>query len=287
MPFAKLDDVDIYYEEHGAGEPVLLVPPSWWPCDTWKVEVVPALRERYRTILFDCRGAGRSSRPNDGYNVDQFAEDGLRLLRHLGISRTHVAGFALGGQIAQAIALRAPQTVGSLTMAATGPGNKTLSGGSRGESQDARQIREMGFERFIRAHVDNDINAFSASFYRDHREVVRALAQALWERQAEPEYYLHHHDARRSWDTLAHGRLIKVPTLIMVGSDDNVERGNSTPVATAQRLAELIPAAQLVLLPAVKHMTFWDGTAGVSTLLNFLARHPLSPSPFPLPQGEA
>jgi pimeloyl-ACP methyl ester carboxylesterase len=275
MPVARLDDVELYYEEHGQGEPLLLVPPSWWPSDTWNVEVVPALRERYKTILFDCRGAGRSSRPNKGYNVDQFAEDGLGLLHHLIISRCHVAGFALGGQIAQAMALRAPQIVGSLTMAATGPGNKNLSGESRGESQDATQIREKGFERFIRAHADNEINAFSAIFYHDHRDVVRALAQALWERQAEPEYYLHHHEARRTWDTLANAPLINVPTLIMVGSDDTVSRGNSTPIATAQRLAELVPGAELALLPGVKHMTFWDGTAGVSTLLDFLARHPL------------
>jgi pimeloyl-ACP methyl ester carboxylesterase len=275
MPLARLADVELYYEEQGEGDPLLLIPPSWWPCDTWNVGVVPALGERYRKILFDCRGAGRSGRPAEGYNVDQFADDALGLLHHLGISRTHVVGFALGGEIAQAMALRSPRVVASLTMAATGPGNKSLSGGPRGASQDAEQIREKGFERFIRSHVDNDTNAFSASFYREHRDVVRALAQALWERQAEPEYYLHHHEARRSWDTLANAALIKVPTLIIVGSDDNVSRGNSTPLATAQRLAEVVPGARLALLPDVRHMTFWDGAAGVSTLLEFLARHPL------------
>jgi pimeloyl-ACP methyl ester carboxylesterase len=275
MPVARLEDVELYYEEHGTGEPLLLVPPSWWPCDTWNIGVVPALSDRYKVVLSDCRGAGRSSRPAEGYNVAQFADDALRLLRHREISRSHVVGFALGGEIAQAMALRSPQVVATLTMAATGPGNKSLSGGPRGTSHDAEQIREKGFERFIRSHVENDTNAFSEGFYRDHRDVVRALAQALWERQAEPEYYLHHHDARRSWDTLANAALIKVPTLIMVGSDDNVNRGNSTPLATAQRLAELVPGAQLALLPGVKHMTLWDGTAGVSTLRDFLARHPI------------
>ena len=41
MPTAKIGDIDIYYEETGRGEPVLLAPPSWWPCETWKVGVVP------------------------------------------------------------------------------------------------------------------------------------------------------------------------------------------------------------------------------------------------------
>ena len=53
MPSAKIGDIDIYYEEQGQGEPVLLAPPSWWPSDTWKVSVVPFLSKHYRTIIFD------------------------------------------------------------------------------------------------------------------------------------------------------------------------------------------------------------------------------------------
>jgi pimeloyl-ACP methyl ester carboxylesterase len=275
MPTAKLNDVELYYEEHGASEPLLLVSPSWWPCDTWNVAVVPVLAEHYRTIIFDCRGAGRSSRPAGGYSVDQFAGDAFGLLRHLGISRCHIAGFAIGGEIAQAMALRSPQSIATLTMAATGPGNKGLSGGSRGESRDAEQIRQQGFEHFIRSHVDNDTGAFSAGFYRDHRDVVRALAQALWERQAEVEYYLHHHEARRTWDTLGNAAAVNVPALILCGSEDNISRGDSTPVATAERLAARVPGAELALVPGVKHIIFWDGAGAVAALLDFLQRHPL------------
>ena len=69
MSTAKIGDIAIYYEIEGQGEPVLLAPPSWWPCDTWKVGVVPFLSPRYRTIIFDCRGTGslwaaRSFRPS-------------------------------------------------------------------------------------------------------------------------------------------------------------------------------------------------------------------------------
>ena len=83
MPTANLGDVSLYYEETGQGEPVLLVPPSWWPAATWNVGVVPVLSQRYRTIIFDCRGTGRSSKPKDGYTVQQFAQDGIALLSHL------------------------------------------------------------------------------------------------------------------------------------------------------------------------------------------------------------
>ena len=105
MPTAELDDIEIYYEESGQGEPVLLAPPSWWPSDTWKVGVVPFLSKRYRTIIFDCRGTGYSSKPDHGYTISQFAKDCAGLLKHLSISKSHAVGFALGGQIVQALAI--------------------------------------------------------------------------------------------------------------------------------------------------------------------------------------
>ena len=131
MPIAKVNGIDIYFEEHGRGEAVLLIPASWWPSDTWKVEVVPELSKRYRTIILDCRGTGRSSKPADGYTVQQFAADGLALLSHLGIQRCHAVGFAIGSSIVQAIAIQRPDLVGTLTMAASGPGSKKLDGSPR------------------------------------------------------------------------------------------------------------------------------------------------------------
>src|SRR4029434_420943 len=105
MPTENIGDVNLYYEESGKGEPVLLVPPSWWPAATWNVVVVPALSQRYRTIIFDCRGTGRSDKPRDGYTVSQFGKDCARLLENLKVSRCHAVGFALGGQIVQALAI--------------------------------------------------------------------------------------------------------------------------------------------------------------------------------------
>src|SRR5215472_7306230 len=99
MPKADLGDIEIYYEERGSGEAVLLVPASWWPSDTWNVSVVPFLSQRFRTIIFDCRGTGRTSKPKEGYTVTQFARDGIALLQHRGVNRCHAVGFALGGQI--------------------------------------------------------------------------------------------------------------------------------------------------------------------------------------------
>ena len=276
MPKADLGDLKIYYETQGEGEPVLLVPPSWWPAATWNVAVVPALSQRYRTIIFDCRGTGRSSKPKDGYTVQQFAQDGIALLSHLRISRCHLVGFALGGQIVQAMAIARPDLVATLSMAAAGPGSKTLSGGPRDLSPEAaREIREMGFEQYIKTHINNDGMAFNPAFYRAHRDLANALADALWSGQSTEEQFGYHEKARLTWDALAKAAEVKVPTLILCGADDDVNRRGSTPVGTARRLGELVPGAELALVPNVRHMTFWDGDGALKALQDFLARHPI------------
>ncbi len=276
MPSANLDDIQIYYEERGVGETILLAPPSWWPCDTWNVAVVPALSQRFRTIIFDCRGTGHSSKPDYGYTISQFAEDCAALLKHLGISRCHAVGFALGGQIVQALAIACPDLIATLTIAAAGAGVKALDGGPRQvRGTDEEEIRKHGFERFIRDHIENSHMAFSPEFFREHPEVVTALSDALWQRQTSPEQHRYHYEARQTWDTLGNGARVKVPALILCGAADDVNRGGSTPVGTARRLAELIPGCELALIPGVKHMTFWDGDDALVALQNFLDRHPI------------
>jgi pimeloyl-ACP methyl ester carboxylesterase len=276
MASAKIGDIEIYYEDHGEGEPVLLAPPSWWPSDTWKVGVVPFLSRRYHTITFDCRGTGHSSKPDHGYTIEQFAGDCAGLLEHLNVSRSHAVGFALGGQIVQALAIARPDLVATLTIAGAGAGMKATSGAAREvRNTDEEEIRAHGFERFIRNHIENTHMAFDPQFYKTHPQVVQALSDALWKRQTSPAQHRYHYEARRTWDTLGNAPKVKVPTLILCGADDDVNRGGSTPVGTARKLGELVPGAELALVPNVKHMTFWDGDGALIALGDFLQRHPI------------
>ena len=276
MATATLNGVDTYYEVQGQGEPVLLVPASWWPLDTWNVGAVPFLSQRFKTIVFDCRGTGRSGKPNHGYTVEQFSQDCIALVAHLGVSRCHAVGFALGGQVVQAMAIERPDLVATLTIAASGAGTKTLAGGPRSLSPDTeREIRDIGFERYIRNYIENDTMAFAPKFYREHPEVVAALADAVWSGQSTVEMFRRHEDARLTWDTLAKAADVNVPALILCGADDDVSRRGSTPVGTAKRLAEATPGCELFLIPNTKHMTFWDGAGGLVALQEFLVRHPI------------
>jgi 3-oxoadipate enol-lactonase len=276
MPNAALDGVEIYYEVSGEGEPVLLVPASWWPSATWSVGAVPFLARCFQTISLDCRGTGLSGKPDTGYTVEQFARDCLALLAHLKVARCHAVGFALGGQVVQAMAIERPELVATVTIAAAGAGSKTLDGGIRRLSPDTeREIATIGFERYIRNYIENDTMAFNPKFYREHNDIVTALSDAVWSGQSTAEMFRRHEDARLTWDTLAKASEVKVPALILCGADDDVSRRGSTPVGTARRLAEAMKDSELFLIPDTKHMTFWDGSGGLAALLEFLERHPI------------
>ena len=150
--------------------------------------------------------------------------------------------------------------------------------GDTGRQEAAREIREMGFEQYIKMHINNDGMAFNPAFYREHRDLANALADALWSGQSTVEQFGYHEEARVTWDALAKAPEVKVPTLILCGADDDVNRRGSTPVGTARRLGELVPGAELTLVSGVRHMTFWDGDGALKALQDFLARHPIAGS---------
>ena len=107
----------IYYEEHGDGEPLLLI--AGFACDhtVWGL-VLPQLAKRFRVVVFDSRGMGRTPGPSPS-SIRGMAADAAAVLEALGTGPAHVAGHSMGGMIAQQLALSHPQHVRTLTLAAT------------------------------------------------------------------------------------------------------------------------------------------------------------------------
>ena len=116
MPHVRTDDrVRIYYEEHGAGTPLVLAYGIGGNADLWDVNV-PALAARHRVILWEPRGHARSDSPEDPakYSFHRWALDLKGLLDHLRLRKAHVGGLSLGGGIATRFTLRFPARVRSL-----------------------------------------------------------------------------------------------------------------------------------------------------------------------------
>src|SRR5262245_58385262 len=115
MPTAQVNGSNIFHAVQGAGDPLLLI--AGYGCDhTIWAPVVSRLASRHRVILFDNRGAGRTSGPDTDISIRQMAEDAAGLLDVLGLGRVHVAGQSFGGMIAQELALAQPARVRSLTL---------------------------------------------------------------------------------------------------------------------------------------------------------------------------
>lgn len=118
MPIIRTNDIDIYYEIHGQGEPVALI--SGLNSDHGLYRgILAQLAARYQVIVFDNRGVGRTDKPDIPYSIEMMAEDTAGLLDALGIRKAHILGTSMGGRIAAALTLGHPRLVKSLILVST------------------------------------------------------------------------------------------------------------------------------------------------------------------------
>lgn len=118
MPTVRVNDIDMYYEIHGEGEPVVLI--AGLNSDhTLYRGIIPRLAERFQVVAFDNRGVGQTDKPDIPYSIEMMADDTAGLLHALGITPAHILGTSMGGRIAAALALQHPQQVKSLILVST------------------------------------------------------------------------------------------------------------------------------------------------------------------------
>ncbi len=118
MPKAKIGDIQLYYEEYGQGQPLIMVLGLGQDVATWSFQI-SELSNHVRLIVFDNRDSGKSSRYAENYTTASMAQDILGLMDYLRIDRTHLLGTSMGGMIAQHVALMAPERLNSLILAST------------------------------------------------------------------------------------------------------------------------------------------------------------------------
>ncbi len=118
MPAINVNDITMYYEIHGEGEPVVLI--AGLNSDhTLYRGIIPTLVEKYQVVAFDNRGVGQTDKPDIPYSIEMMADDTAGLLNALGIEQAHILGTSMGGRIAVALALQYPQQVKSLILVST------------------------------------------------------------------------------------------------------------------------------------------------------------------------
>ncbi len=120
MPVVPINGIKLYYEIHGAGEPLVLIAGLASDISEY-AGISEGLAQKYRVVTFDNRGAGRSDKPDIPYSIEMMADDAIRLMDAVGAGRAHIIGISMGGRIALELALQHPDRVDKLVLVSTAP----------------------------------------------------------------------------------------------------------------------------------------------------------------------
>lgn len=270
MPYANLRDITLYYEIHGeCGIPLVMIHGYGGMIAAWSPELIDRLSAQHHVILLDNRGSGRSDKPTTPYTMADFAADVAGLLDLLQIDRAHVLGASLGGMIAQHVAIRYPTRVHRLILACTamaGPNSPHMVAPAPGTLEQLTKPPSADLAQDLR---DSWPLNYTPSFIQSRRDLLEGLVQAMVAYGPTPAYALQLQlDAIfQTHDTCDQLPQLTCPTLILAGTADQL-----IPVENAQRLAQLIPHAQLMTYQGLGHGFLEEHAAQAAhDILAFLA----------------
>jgi aminoacrylate hydrolase len=242
MPKASIGDAEIYYEESGRGEPLLLVPGLSGQGAFWSPQVADLSRD-FRVVIHDHRGAGQSTHSRITYSVEQMADDVLKLMDALRIETAHFVGHSTGGAIGQVIALDHPRRLRSLVLSATWAGPDPY---FRRVFESRKEVLQtLGLEAYLRASA---LFLMPPAWVSANDRVLTEQHRAALAGAAPIEVMTSRIDAIVRHDRRARLGEIRVPTLVIVAQDDMI-----TPRFYSDELASRVPGAKLVVLDGGGH----------------------------------
>lgn len=253
-------EATLNYRLDGSGpEPLVCIHGVGSYLEAWS-GVVERLADRFTILTFDLRGHGRSSRVKGRYEIDDFVDETLALADHVGFESFNLAGFSLGGLIAQRLALTHQQRLRRLVLLSTVAGRTP-------------EEREQVLGRLAALRIDTPAGHHEASLSRWLTEKFQAenpdVIARLRARDAENDRECYASAYRVLAETDFGGFLdqIRCPTLIATGEEDI---GSSPRMATYMH--ERIPGSSLAILPGLRHSILIEAPDRVAALMReFLA----------------
>lgn len=247
MPRIAAGEIELYYESHGIGSPLVLIPGFGTGLWIWFKQVEDFSKE-FRTICFDPRGVSRSDAPEEPITIRTIADDLAALLKALRIESAHILGASFGGFVAQEFALGHPEMTRSLVLCCTSFGGPRHVPPTLETLQALASTKGLNTEERVR---ENLLVAFSPAYVEQKRDEVERVI-ALRAQNFVPEYaYLHQLQAAREFDTEERVSRIAAPTLVLSGDADII-----VPVENSRNLAASIPNARLVIIKGGSHTFF-------------------------------
>jgi non-heme chloroperoxidase len=264
--------IDLYYEDHGAGDPVILIHGYPLSGASWEKQVAVLLSAGHRVITYDRRGFGKSDQPATGYDYDTFAEDLRKLVEHLTLRDFAVVGFSMGGgEVARYIGRYGSKLVSKAVIISGVPPYLLKT------ADNPEGVEGSVFEGIQKA-ISADRYAFFTEFFKNFfntdvllgKRISEQAVQASWNVAASASATASlacvptwHEDFRRDVARM------DVRTLVIHGEADRI-----VPIsAGGLRTARLVKGAELVVIKEGPHAVNWTHADEVNrALLSFLGK---------------
>lgn len=257
---AEINGIQMYYEEKGAGTPIIFVHGLGDSGDCWRYQT-EVFSTSFRTIVMDQRGHRRSGDGDEVITLDHLREDIIALLDYLKIDKAHFVGHSMGSKVLQEVIAHHPDRFISLTLCST-----------CAYFGDVEEFLKPRLERIATLTMEQLGAAVAsaaclADFSERNPNVYQEMKQVFQSNRRVPYSQCTAIIGDPRCDHRASLPNIKVPTLLMVGAEDK-----TTPVRDAQFLNLLIPGSFLVIIPQAAHMIPVENPQAVNlALAQFLA----------------
>jgi pimeloyl-ACP methyl ester carboxylesterase len=251
VPRAKVNGVNLYYEVHGQGEPLVMIMGFGGTQSGWIFQR-RAFQKHFRVITFDNRGVGKSDKPEGPYSIRMMAEDTIGLMDHLNIQKAHILGISMGGYIAQELAINHPERVQKLILGCTyarqdekcGHSTEYHCGLGLPDGCSADELKKVPVSKVLRTE-------FPLAFNNRLYSMVTGFLMSFLARRMATDGVAAQFQAIAEHDTLERLHLIQAPTLVITGTEDRIIKPASSEV-----LAKMIPNATLVKIAGGSHSVF-------------------------------
>lgn len=248
----KRTPVELYYEDYGEGEPVVLI--HGWPLSgrSWEYQVPALIDAGYRVITYDRRGFGKSSQPWNGYDYDTLAQDLHQLLEHLDLSDATLVGFSMGGgEVARYIGTYGTERVKKAVFAGAVPPFMYKSSDNPDGAIDDATIES--FENGVKTDRLAFLEDFSKNFFTADQEPLVSESFRLYNKAiaawASPKGTLDCISAFSKTDFRDDLAAFDIPTLVIHGDSDAIVPFE----ASGKRTHETIPESKLAVIEGAPH----------------------------------
>ncbi|HTU77074.1 MAG TPA: alpha/beta hydrolase [Trebonia sp.] len=266
MPVVRANDIDIYYEVTGEGEPLVLIPylAADQACYAFQVA---EYAKHFTCFTVDLRGAGLTDKPEGTYTTELFADDVAAFMQAAGVDRAHVSGLSLGAATGIWLAAKYPERVKSLSLhsawPATDPYLKTVVGGWQIMAQGLGSVTEMVIKGILPWCLTPEL-------YAARPEYIDGLADFVRGRPMPPvDAFIRQSSAVIGHDATAQLQQVQAPTQVTFGRHDAV-----TSTRFAGPLTSAIKDAELVVFEDCSHAPIYENVADFNQrTLAFLTRN--------------